>query len=228
MLAAVVLAFLLTEWPREVVALAGAGVLMMSRRMHSRHMLSLVDWQLLVLFCGLFVVNHALETTGMVASAIDRLRDANVNIERPAWLFATTSVLSNLVSNVLGAEKAFPMVRSEWTALSFLPLSHVFERTAGHNFMVMKGVTIAYAESVEKAADNMLEVRPHMADRSEVGDEKRVRRPRFDLIEARPPLLHVDVGRRSRRQDVPAVDAHAGSVPDERQAACPIEVADVM
>jgi Na+/H+ antiporter NhaD/arsenite permease-like protein len=99
-LAAVVLAFLLTDWPREVVALAGAGVLLMSRRMHSRHMLSLVDWQLLVLFCGLFVVNHALEVTGMVASAINGLRDARVDIQQPTWLFITTAALSNLVSNV--------------------------------------------------------------------------------------------------------------------------------
>jgi len=68
----------------------------------------------------------------------------------------------NLVSNVLGASQAFPQVRPEWTALSFLPLCHSFERTAGYNFMVHAGVTIAYAESVERVPDNMLEVRPHM------------------------------------------------------------------
>ena len=39
---------------------AGAGVLLLSRKLHSRDMLGLVDWQLLVLFVGLFVVNHAL------------------------------------------------------------------------------------------------------------------------------------------------------------------------
>jgi long-chain acyl-CoA synthetase len=66
----------------------------------------------------------------------------------------------NLVHNVLAAEKAFPMVNHEWTALSFLPLCHSFERTAGHNFMLYAGVTIAYAESVEKVPENMQEVRP--------------------------------------------------------------------
>jgi long-chain acyl-CoA synthetase len=69
---------------------------------------------------------------------------------------------ANLVTNVLGAAQAFPQVRSEWTALSFLPLCHSFERTAGHNFMIHAGVTIAYAESVEKVPENMLEVRPHI------------------------------------------------------------------
>jgi long-chain acyl-CoA synthetase len=69
---------------------------------------------------------------------------------------------ANLVSNVLAAAKVFPQVRPEWSALSFLPLCHSFERTAGHNFMIHAGVTIAYAESVEKVPENMLEVRPHI------------------------------------------------------------------
>jgi long-chain acyl-CoA synthetase len=69
---------------------------------------------------------------------------------------------ANLVTNVLGAARAFPQIRPDWTALSFLPLCHSFERTAGHNFMIHAGVTIAYAESVEKVPENMLEVRPHM------------------------------------------------------------------
>jgi long-chain acyl-CoA synthetase len=68
----------------------------------------------------------------------------------------------NLLHNVLAAEKVFPMVTHEWTALSFLPLCHSFERTAGHNFMLYRGVTIAYAESVEKVPENMGEVRPHV------------------------------------------------------------------
>ena len=53
-----------------MVALAGAGLLLTSRRMHSRKMLGLVDWELLVLFTGLFVVNDALQRTG-----VDRGRD---------------------------------------------------------------------------------------------------------------------------------------------------------
>ena len=69
---------------------------------------------------------------------------------------------ANLVSNVLAAAKAFPQIRPEWTALSFLPLCHSFERTAGHNFMIHSGVTIAYAESVERVPDNILEVRPQI------------------------------------------------------------------
>ncbi len=95
-----VLVFLATDWPREVAALVGAGLLMMSRRLHSNKMLGLVDWELLILFIGLFVVNHAFERTGMAADAVRALAGAGLPLAEPAPLFGTTFVLSNVVSNV--------------------------------------------------------------------------------------------------------------------------------
>ena len=58
-LAALVVGFLFTSVPHEVLALGAAALLLMSRRMASRDLIGLVDWHLLVLFIGLFVVNHA-------------------------------------------------------------------------------------------------------------------------------------------------------------------------
>jgi Na+/H+ antiporter NhaD/arsenite permease-like protein len=63
-------------------------------------MLGLVDWELLILFMGLFVVNRALADTGLTAQAVSALADAGVPLAQPAPLFAATFVLSNLVSNV--------------------------------------------------------------------------------------------------------------------------------
>src|SRR5712664_1491026 len=82
------------SWPRDVAALTGAGLLLMSRRLHSNKMLGLVDWELLILFIGLFVVNHALQETGIAAGIVADLAAAGVNLERPAPLFAATLVLS--------------------------------------------------------------------------------------------------------------------------------------
>ena len=98
--AALVGAFLFADFPREVAALAGAGLLLMSRKLHSRKMLGLVDWELLILFIGLFVVNHALVQTGLTAAAIQLLAEAGVKLAEPAPLFIATLLLANLVSNV--------------------------------------------------------------------------------------------------------------------------------
>jgi Na+/H+ antiporter NhaD/arsenite permease-like protein len=93
-------AFLFQPWPRELIALTGAGWLLMSRRMHSRDMLALVDWQLLVLFAGLFVVNGAFQRTELPTAIVDALEVTGVHIAHPAPLFGLTVLLSNAVSNV--------------------------------------------------------------------------------------------------------------------------------
>jgi len=99
-LVGLVAAFLLISWPRELVALGAAGLLLSSRRMASRKILALVDWQLLVLFIGLFVVNHALSASGLLDRGIQALGVSGIDLSSPAWLFAVTVPLSNLVSNV--------------------------------------------------------------------------------------------------------------------------------
>ncbi len=99
-LAILVVLFLVTAWPRDVLALAAAGLLLASRRMHSRSVLGLVDWQLLVLFFGLFVVNHALMSSGTLNRLMSASKDAGIDVAHPGVLFAVTVVLSNLVSNV--------------------------------------------------------------------------------------------------------------------------------
>jgi long-chain acyl-CoA synthetase len=65
----------------------------------------------------------------------------------------------NFCSNVKSALQRFPVGEDDHH-LSFLPLSHAFERTAGHNAMLAAGATISYAESVEAVSQNLKEVRP--------------------------------------------------------------------
>ncbi|MBX7119937.1 MAG: long-chain fatty acid--CoA ligase [Gemmatimonadaceae bacterium] len=67
----------------------------------------------------------------------------------------------NLASNVKASEKKVPVERGE-VALSFLPLSHVFERMGDYLFFNC-GVSIAYAESIDTVPFNLSEVRPHYA-----------------------------------------------------------------
>ncbi len=65
----------------------------------------------------------------------------------------------NFVSNVVACCSVVPFT-SESTALSFLPLSHVFERMLDYAYLY-RGSSIAYAESIDKLRDNFLEVNPH-------------------------------------------------------------------
>jgi long-chain acyl-CoA synthetase len=66
----------------------------------------------------------------------------------------------NFVSNIVTAMGLVDF-RSDMTSLSFLPLAHVFERMIDYCYFY-KGVSIAYAESVQSVAQNMMEVRPHV------------------------------------------------------------------
>lgn len=92
--------FLFTDWPRDVAALVGAGVLLLSRRLHSAHVMGFVNWQLLLLFIGLFVVNHAFQRTGLAADAVAALAAQGVHLDEPGPLLVLGALLSNAVSNV--------------------------------------------------------------------------------------------------------------------------------
>ncbi len=65
----------------------------------------------------------------------------------------------NLFSNVMAVRDAIPFGGDD-VSLSFLPLSHIFERTGGHYMMITTGTSIAYAESIDTVPFNMQEVRP--------------------------------------------------------------------
>lgn len=66
----------------------------------------------------------------------------------------------NFVSNVKAALEAVPEMGHDDVMLSFLPLSHVLERTAGHFLVLAAGATAYYAQSTEQVPEDLLEVRP--------------------------------------------------------------------
>lgn len=110
-LAMIISAFLVCPWPREIIALAGAGMLLLSRRTASREMFALVDWMLLVLFCGLFVINHALAVTGMPEQLVEIAANSGIDLHAPLPLAAICLLLSNLVSNVPAVMLLLPFAK---------------------------------------------------------------------------------------------------------------------
>lgn len=99
-LGVVLYAFIFTHWDRGLVA-ASAGVLMLfNARFVSRDMLHRVDWDLLILFVGLFIVNGALESTALPGDFVAELGRLGFDLRDSDVLFLATAVLSDLTSNV--------------------------------------------------------------------------------------------------------------------------------
>jgi Na+/H+ antiporter NhaD/arsenite permease-like protein len=96
---AVIAAFVLTDWPRSQIALAGAAVMLLNRRIASSDLLRAVDGDLILLLMGLFVVNAAFAATGVPQRLLEDLRAAGADLSDPLTLLAVISVLSNLVGN---------------------------------------------------------------------------------------------------------------------------------
>ena len=67
----------------------------------------------------------------------------------------------NVVSNVLSSSKRLPLNIGEASALSFLPICHIFERVILYIYM-QNSVSVYYAESLEKIADNLREIKPNV------------------------------------------------------------------
>jgi long-chain acyl-CoA synthetase len=65
----------------------------------------------------------------------------------------------NIASNVVSCVSLLSISDAD-ECLSFLPLSHIFERMVGHYTMLHRGVTISYATSPDTVAAEMTEVRP--------------------------------------------------------------------
>lgn len=67
---------------------------------------------------------------------------------------------SNFVENVKADLKQVPVIEKDDVFLSFLPLSHVFERTATYHICITAGCKIAFSQSLELLAKNMVEIKP--------------------------------------------------------------------
>ena len=120
-----------------------------------------------------YLTFHALADKGRptleMSPAVFEQRAARVKPEDVATIIYTSGTTgepkgamlthSNFVSNVTAACEVVP-ITGDAVALSFLPLSHVFERMLDYAYLY-RGSSIAYAESIDKLRDNFVEVNPH-------------------------------------------------------------------
>lgn len=68
---------------------------------------------------------------------------------------------ANVVSNALASANRFPTNTGETRSLSFLPVCHIYERMMMYLYQYL-GITIYFAESMEKIGENLKEIEPHV------------------------------------------------------------------
>lgn len=96
---AVITAFVLGVWSKELVALTAAAILLLNRKISSKDVLKQVDANLLLLISGLFIVNAGLSKTHLPQHLLHELNNWGIDLSNPLALFATSAGLSNIIGN---------------------------------------------------------------------------------------------------------------------------------
>ena len=96
--AGAVLVLFAMGYPTHLVALGGGAALLFTRRTQPRSIYEQIDWTLLVMFAGLFIVVRGAETTHLLEDLVQAAGPER--LKNVAVLSVAAAVLSNLVSNV--------------------------------------------------------------------------------------------------------------------------------
>ena len=120
--AAAMLAFFFAGANVSMVALTAGAALLLTRRVKPEKVFLEINWNLLTLFAGLFVVVGAARAAGLADLAFDRLGARD--LRSAGALAAACAVLSNVVSNVPAVMLFTPLVphlpdpRQAWLVLA--------------------------------------------------------------------------------------------------------------
>ena len=90
--------FFFIGWPIAKVAIVAGALLLITRRVKPEKIYHEIDFSLLVLFTGLFIVIAGIEKTPLPSDALAFV--SGYGLDRPAVLSTVAAVLSNLASNV--------------------------------------------------------------------------------------------------------------------------------
>jgi len=96
---AVVIALFFTSLPRELVVLVAASIHLASTKFRTEALLALVDWPVLLLFIGLFVVSEAFQATGYGTHLVEWLEASGFDPSRPGNEVVLTAGLTALINN---------------------------------------------------------------------------------------------------------------------------------
>jgi len=119
---ALMIVFFFVGWPITKVAVVTGALLLITRRVKPEKVYHEIDFSLLALFIGLFIVIAGIEKTSLPLKAFSFV--SGYGLDRPAVLSAVTAIFSNLVSNVPAVLIFKPLVphlsnpKSAWLILA--------------------------------------------------------------------------------------------------------------
>ena len=142
-----------TSLPKEIIALTAAGVHLASRKFRTEELLGLVDWPILVLFMGLFVVTGAFQSTGYGDDAVHWLARSGFSLDKPANLALTAAVLSNVINNSAAVMLLLKVVNLSHASLAYtLALANSF---GGSLFIVGSVANIIVVQQARELGINI-------------------------------------------------------------------------
>jgi Na+/H+ antiporter NhaD/arsenite permease-like protein len=144
--------FFAGQAPAKVAIIVG-GLLLLTRRMKSGRVYAEIDWPLLLMFAGLFIIVAGAERTLLTPELIADI--GRLRLDQVPLLSAVTAVLSNLVSNVPAVLMMKPFVaplKDHDTAWLVVAMAS----TLAGNFTVLG--SIANLIVVQKAAVGGVEI----------------------------------------------------------------------
>jgi len=129
--------FFFRGWPVAQTAIVAGAVLLATRRIKPEKVYHDIDWPLLAMFAGLFIVVRGFETTALERNLLDFAE--GTPLDRPAVLSLFSAIASNLVSNVPAVLLFKPVVvKLADPVLSWLTLA--MSSTLAGNFTLVGSV----------------------------------------------------------------------------------------
>lgn len=140
--------------PIAISAMTAAGLVMISRKTRPADLFSLVSWNLILLFVGLFIVVGDIQSRQLLAPVLGHLASMGVHLDAFLPLSIVTLVLSNLVNNVpavLLLKPAIPHTATlSWDVLAVVS-------TFAGNFTMLGSIANLLVSEQAKANDVRLE-----------------------------------------------------------------------
>ena len=144
----VMIGLFFTNVPREVTILGVASVLLMSRKLASRHFLGYVDWSLLILFIALFILIEGIQITGGLDAVYFWMEDLGFDVYSPLSFSVISIVLSNAVSNVPAV--MLLMTKMPEAQVSLYYLLSIMSTFAGNLILVGSIANLIVAEQANR------------------------------------------------------------------------------